>query len=222
MNTSVKKKKYSIDDLVDVMHKLRAPDGCPWDSVQTHESIRRDFLEECYEAVEAIDEKSPEMMREELGDVLLQVVFHSVIEEENGNFDFSDVVSDVAAKMIIRHPHVFGDKAVKNVDEVWSNWDAIKKETKGQSSDKEMLMSVSKAMPALMRGQKVVKKASKLGVEYSQNPQSDLKKLAEKENLDEKDLGQMLLLISEIAFKNSFDAEKSLYDETNRFIGQNF
>lgn len=222
MNTSVKKKKYSIDDLVDVMHKLRAPDGCPWDSVQTHESIRRDFLEECYEAVEAIDEKSPEMMREELGDVLLQVVFHSVIEEEKGNFDFSDVVSDVAAKMIIRHPHVFGDTAVKNVDEVWSNWDAIKKETKGQSSDKEMLMSVSKAMPALMRGQKVVKKASKLGVEYSQNPQSDLKKLAEKENLDEKDLGQMLLLISEIAFKNSFDAEKSLYDETNRFIGQNF
>ncbi len=222
MNTSVKKKKYSIDDLVDVMHKLRAPDGCPWDSVQTHESIRRDFLEECYEAVEAIDEKSPEMMREELGDVLLQVVFHSVIEEEKGNFDFSDVVNDVAAKMIIRHPHVFGDTAVKNVDEVWSNWDAIKKETKGQSSDKEMLMSVSKAMPALMRGQKVVKKASKLGVEYSQNPQSDLKKLAEKENLDEKDLGQMLLLISEIAFKNSFDAEKSLYDETNRFIGQNF
>lgn len=222
MNTSVKKKKYSIDDLLDVMHKLRAPDGCPWDSVQTHESIRRDFLEECYEAVEAIDEKSPEMMREELGDVLLQVVFHSVIEEEKGNFDFSDVVNDVAAKMIIRHPHVFGDTAVKNVDEVWSNWDAIKKETKGQSSDKEMLMSVSKAMPALMRGQKVVKKASKLGVEYSNNPQSDLKKLAEKENLNEKDLGQMLLLISEIAFKNSFDAEKSLYDETNRFIGQNF
>ncbi len=222
MNTSVKKKKYTIDDLVDVMHKLRAPDGCPWDSVQTHESIRRDFLEECYEAVEAIDEKNPEMMREELGDVLLQVVFHSVIEEEKGNFDFSDVVNDVAAKMIIRHPHVFGDTAVKNVDEVWSNWDAIKKETKGQSSDKEMLMSISKAMPSLMRGQKVVKKASKLGVEYSADPQSDLKKLAEKENLDEKDLGQMLLLISEIAFKNSFDAEKSLYDETNRFIGQNF
>ncbi len=222
MNTSVKKKKYTIDDLVDVMHKLRAPDGCPWDSVQTHESIRRDFLEECYEAVEAIDEKNPEMMREELGDVLLQVVFHSVIEEEKGNFDFSDVVNDVAAKMIIRHPHVFGDTAVKNVDEVWSNWDAIKKETKGQSSDKEMLMSISKAMPSLMRGQKVVKKASKLGVEYSADPQYDLKKLAEKENLDEKDLGQMLLLISEIAFKNSFDAEKSLYDETNRFIGQNF
>ncbi len=222
MNTSVKKKKYTIDDLVDVMHKLRAPDGCPWDSVQTHESIRRDFLEECYEAVEAIDEKNPEMMREELGDVLLQVVFHSVIEEEKGNFDFSDVVNDVAAKMIIRHPHVFGDAAVKNVDEVWSNWDAIKKETKGQSSDKEMLMSISKAMPSLMRGQKVVKKASKLGVEYSADPQYDLKKLAEKENLDEKDLGQMLLLISEIAFKNSFDAEKSLYDETNRFIGQNF
>ncbi len=222
MNTSVKKKKYTIDDLVDVMHKLRAPDGCPWDSVQTHESIRRDFLEECYEAVEAIDEKNPEMMREELGDVLLQVVFHSVIEEEKGKFDFSDVVNDVAAKMIIRHPHVFGDTAVKNVDEVWSNWDAIKKETKGQSSDKEMLMSISKAMPSLMRGQKVVKKASKLGVEYSADPQYDLKKLAEKENLDEKDLGQMLLLISEIAFKNSFDAEKSLYDETNRFIGQNF
>ncbi len=222
MDTSVKKKKYTIDDLVTVMHRLRAPDGCPWDSVQTHESIRRDFLEECYEAVEAIDEKSPEMMREELGDVLLQVVFHSVIEEENGNFDFSDVVNDVAAKMIIRHPHVFGDTAVKDVDEVWSNWDAIKKETKGQTSDKEMLYSVSKAMPALMRGQKVVKKASKLGVEYSADPKADLKKLAEKEEMGEEDLGKMLLLISEIAFKGGFDAEKSLYDETNRFIGQNF
>lgn len=222
MDTSVKKKKYTIDDLVTVMHRLRAPDGCPWDSVQTHESIRRDFLEECYEAVEAIDEKSPEMMREELGDVLLQVVFHSVIEEENGNFDFSDVVNDVAAKMIIRHPHVFGDTAVKDVDEVWSNWDAIKKETKGQTSDKEMLYSVSKAMPALMRGQKVVKKASKLGVEYSADPKADLKKLAEKEEMSEEDLGKMLLLISEIAFKSGFDAEKSLYDETNRFIGQNF
>ncbi len=221
MDTSVKKKKYTIDDLVTVMHRLRAPDGCPWDSVQTHESIRRDFLEECYEAVEAIDEKSLEMMREELGDVLLQVVFHSVIEEENGNFDFSDVVNDVAAKMIIRHPHVFGDTAVKDVDEVWSNWDAIKKETKGQTSDKEMLYSVSKAMPALMRGQKVVKKASKLGVEYSADPKADLKKLAEKEEMGEEDLGKMLLLISEIAFKG-FDAEKSLYDETNRFIGQNF
>lgn len=222
MDTSVKKKKYTIDDLVTVMHRLRAPDGCPWDSVQTHESIRRDFLEECYEAVEAIDEKSPEMMREELGDVLLQVVFHSVIEEENGNFDFSDVVNDVAAKMIIRHPHVFGDTAVKDVDEVWSNWDAIKKEIKGQTSDKEMLYSVSKAMPALMRGQKVVKKASKLGVEYSAEPKADLKKLAEKEEMSEEDLGKMLLLISEIAFKSGFDAEKSLYDETNRFIGQNF
>ncbi len=222
MDTSVKKKKYTIDDLVTVMHRLRAPDGCPWDSVQTHESIRRDFLEECYEAVEAIDEKSLEMMREELGDVLLQVVFHSVIEEENGNFDFSDVVNDVAAKMIIRHPHVFGDTAVKDVDEVWSNWDAIKKETKGQTSDKEMLYSVSKAMPALMRGQKVVKKASKLGVEYSADPKADLKKLAEKEEMGEEDLGKMLLLISEIAFKGGFDAEKSLYDETNRFIGQNF
>ncbi len=222
MDTSVKKKKYTIDDLVTVMHRLRAPDGCPWDSVQTHESIRRDFLEECYEAVEAIDEKSPEMMREELGDVLLQVVFHSVIEEENGNFDFSDVVNDVAAKMIIRHPHVFGDTAVKDVDEVWSNWDAIKKETKGQTSDKEMLYSVSKAMPALMRGQKVVKKASKLGVEYSADPKADLKKLAEKEEMSEQDLGKMLLLISEIAFKGGYDAEKSLYDETNRFIGQNF
>ncbi len=222
MDTSVKKKKYTIDDLVTVMHRLRAPDGCPWDSVQTHESIRRDFLEECYEAVEAIDEKSPEMMREELGDVLLQVVFHSVIEEENGNFDFSDVVNDVAAKMIIRHPHVFGDTAVKDVDEVWSNWDAIKKETKGQTSDKEMLYSVSKAMPALMRGQKVVKKASKLGVEYSADPKADLKKLAGKEEMGEEDLGKMLLLISEIAFKGGFDAEKSLYDETNRFIGQNF
>lgn len=159
MNVSVINRKYSMNDLIDILHKLRAPDGCPWDSVQTHESIRRDFLEECYEAVEAIDEQSVPMLREELGDVLFQVVFHSVIEEEKGNFDFSDVVDEVSAKMVQRHPHVFAD--VNGEEKVWADWDNIKKETKGQKSNKEMLQSITKAMPALMRAQKIVKKAKK-------------------------------------------------------------
>ena len=153
MNITLKNKdtKYTIDEFCQIIRKLRAPDGCIWDREQTHKSIRRDFLEECYEAVEAIDLENSDMLREELGDVLLQVVFHAIIEEEKGHFDFSDVIDDVAKKMVIRHPHVFGEVEVNNMDELLTNWDNIKKSQKGQQSDKELLLSISKAMPSLMR-----------------------------------------------------------------------
>ena len=212
---------YTIEDFLQIMRKLRAPDGCPWDREQTHKSIRRDFLEECYEAVEAIDSDDTELLREELGDVLMQVVFHSIMEEEKGGFNFNDVVNDVANKMVVRHPHVFGDIIVNNVDELLTNWDNIKKETKGQKSDKEMLLSVTPAMPALMRNQKIQKKSKKLGVTSFQNPKKALIELIDGE-INEENIGKMLSAVVSLALENGVDSEKSLFDETNRFIGINF
>ena len=219
----LQKNKYSINDFISVVHRLRAPGGCPWDMEQTHKSIRRDFLEECYEAIEAIDCEDPAMLREELGDVLLQVVFHCIIEEEENRFTFDDVVNDITEKMIVRHPHVFADTKVGGVDDVLTNWDSIKKETKGQKSDKEMLQSVSKAMPALMRNQKVQKKAGKLGVVLSASPKDALiAMLQEKDNFTMEEVGKLEALLVAVAAKSGADAEEVLSKETDSFIESNF
>ena len=161
----VGKSRYTLEDLKEIITILRAPDGCPWDREQDHKSIRRDFLEECYEAIEAIDTEDPVLLREELGDVLFQVAFHSELEREAGRFDLDDVISDVAAKMVQRHPHVFADVTADTTEQVLTNWDQIKRETKKQKSDREVLESVTPAMPALMRTQKVLKKAAKMGAD---------------------------------------------------------
>ena len=124
------KENYDVNDLVAIVQKLRAPDGCPWDKVQTHQSIRNDFIEEVYEAVEAIDEQDTAHLREELGDVLLQVVFHTVLEMEQQHFTLTDVAGDVCRKMILRHPHVFGHVVAETPEEVIKNWDEIKAEQK--------------------------------------------------------------------------------------------
>ena len=124
------KSKYNVDDLLSIMRILREPGGCPWDMEQTHESIKKNFIEETYEVVEAIDKKDKELLCEELGDVLMQVVFHAEMERENGSFDFSEVADGVCKKLIERHPHVFGDTEVSSTDEVLSNWDAIKSKSK--------------------------------------------------------------------------------------------
>ena len=219
----LQKNKYSINDFISVVHRLRAPGGCPWDMEQTHKSIRRDFLEETYEALEAIDCEDPAMLREELGDVLLQVVFHCIIEEEENRFTFDDVVNDITEKMIVRHPHVFADTKVGGVDDVLTNWDSIKKETKGQKSDKEMLQSVSKAMPALMRNQKVQKKAGKLGVVLSASPKDELiAMLQEKDNFTMEEVGKLEALLVAVAAKSGADAEEALSKETDSFIESNF
>ena len=160
------KEKYDIADMLNIMKILRSPDGCPWDKEQTHKSIRSCFIEETYEAVEAIDNDDPVLLKEELGDVLLQVLFHSQLESEQNSFDFSNVVDGIAKKMIVRHPHVFGDTIVTDSDEVLVNWDIIKKETKSQTTQTEVLQSVSKALPALMRSAKVQNKASKVGFDW--------------------------------------------------------
>ncbi len=158
------KTQFDIEDLRLILKILRAPGGCPWDREQDHKSIISSLIEETYEAVEAIEQSSNEMLREELGDVLLQVVFHTTIEEEAGNFSFNDAVTDECIKMIVRHPHVFGNVKADTSEEVLKNWDAIKAETKKQKSLGERLDSIAKTLPSLVRMQKVIHKTTKDGV----------------------------------------------------------
>lgn len=153
--------RYTIDDLRLIVSILRSTEGCPWDREQTHKSIIPGMIEESYEVVEAIECDSAEMLREELGDVLLQIVFHADIEREQGRFDFDDAVTDICRKMIVRHPHVFADVDAKTSDVVLDNWDKIKAKTKSQKDLGERLDSIAKPLPALVRTQKVIRKTAK-------------------------------------------------------------
>lgn len=157
------KNEYKFEDLLNIMEILRGKNGCPWDREQTHSSIRNSLVEETYEAVEAIDLNDREMLCEELGDVLLQVVFHAQIAKENGEFDINAVADGICKKLIVRHPHVFGDTSVNNSDDVIRNWDAIKYQTKKYDSLREQLDGVSKALPSLIRAQKLQKRADNAG-----------------------------------------------------------
>ncbi|MDD6312326.1 MAG: MazG family protein [Firmicutes bacterium] len=157
------KNEYKFEDLLNIMEILRGKNGCPWDREQTHSSIRNSLVEETYEAVEAIDLNNREMLCEELGDVLLQVVFHAQIAKENGEFDINAVADGICKKLVVRHPHVFGDTSVNNSDDVIRNWDAIKYQTKKYDSLREQLDGVSKALPSLIRAQKLQKRADNAG-----------------------------------------------------------
>ena len=150
------KPRYDMTDLAEITHILRSPGGCPWDQAQTHQSIRRNFLEEAYEACEALDNDDLELMKEELGDVLLQVVFHADIEKDRGRFDFDDVCDRVCKKLIFRHPHVFGGDTTKS-------WEDCKALEKGQTTVGEKLDAVARSLPALWRAEKLVNKAQKNG-----------------------------------------------------------
>ena len=160
------KTEYDVEDLRNIVKILRSEGGCPWDREQTHESIRREFIEEVYEVIEAIDEGSPEHLREELGDVLLQVVFHARIEEEQGHYDLNAVADGVCKKLILRHPHVFGNVEVADSAEVLQNWDKIKRVEKHQSTVTSSLESVARSLPALWRAEKLPKKAAKVGFDW--------------------------------------------------------
>lgn len=161
-----RKDKYNIEDLLHIMELLRGPGGCPWDAEQTHESIRKDFIEETYEVIEAINKNDKELLKEELGDVLLQVAFHTQIEKEENGFEFSDVCDGICKKLIERHPHVFGDINVSSTDEVLTNWDNIKRKSKGQKTQGSSMLKVPKELPALMRAQKIQSKAKKAGFDW--------------------------------------------------------
>ena len=165
---------YTFEDLVTVVELLRSEGGCPWDMEQTHKSIRNDFIEETYEVVEAIDTDDSTLLREELGDLLFQVLFHAQIEAEVDTFSIDNVIDEIAKKMIHRHPHVFGTVEVANSGEVLSNWEKIKTDEKQRNTLVDKLRAIPPMMPALMRASKVGKKA---GIEVDARPQDLLDKL---------------------------------------------
>lgn len=221
------KDKYDVKDLEEIVRILRAPGGCPWDREQTHESIRRNFLEEAYEAVEAIDEKSPEHLREELGDVLLQIVLHARMEEEAGNFDLDGVADGICKKLIYRHPHVFGDVQVSGTGEVLTNWEALKRAEKGQATTTDALSAVARSLPALWRAEKVQKKARKAGFDWP-DVSGALDKLSEEleelktavaqgSNIDE-ELGDLLFSAVNVSRFVKTDPEEALSRATDKFI----
>lgn len=159
------KERYDINDLIKIVEMLRDPvNGCPWDKVQTHLSIRKNFIEETYEAIEAIDLDDKELMQEELGDVLMQVMLHAQFEAEENVFDFADVVNGTAQKLVLRHPHIFAGYDNKTVDGVLQKWEEIKQQEKGQKTVTETLDAVPKSFPALMYAQKIQKRAKAGGL----------------------------------------------------------
>ncbi len=223
------KSRYSIDDLREIVRLLRSPGGCPWDKEQTHGSIRNDFLEEAYEAVEAIDLADSALLREELGDVLLQVVFHCVLAQEEQQFDFDDVCDEICKKLIIRHPHVFAQVQAEDTETVLRNWDAIKKETKGQETYADTLESVAKSLPALTRAQKVGKRAARAGMDFGDAAAAFDCVRAERAELQaaitdgdqemmEEELGDLLFSCVNTARHLDIDAEQALTKATNKFI----
>ena len=155
------RKKYNVSDLRRLIKILRSPEGCPWDIEQTHESIRCNFIEEAYEAAEAIDNGDTLHLREELGDVLTQVVFHADIESDAGRFDLDDVADATVRKLIYRHPHVFSSAVAETSDDVLVNWDELKRREKAQKTLFDELDAVARSLPALWRTEKVLKKADK-------------------------------------------------------------
>ena len=172
------KSRYDWDDLVEIIRILRAPGGCPWDGEQTHLSIRRDFLEETYEVLDALDRDDARDMCEELGDVLMQVIFHAQIERERGRFDVGDVIDGIAQKMVFRHPHVFANGKADTSDEVLVNWEILKRQEKGQRSTADAIEAVPHTLPSLWRAEKLQKKTAKAGFTY-QNTLDSLAKLEE-------------------------------------------
>lgn len=221
------KDRYSFDDLVLVVEVLRGEGGCPWDIEQTHKSIRKDFIEETYEVIEAIDTEDPVLLREELGDVLLQVTFHSQIEREEGRFDIHDVANDICVKLIHRHPHVFGEVKVSDSEEVLANWDKIKGVEKHRDTLTDKLRAIPPMLPALMRAQKVGKKASFFDFEtvdavfdklYEEIEEvREAMKRGEQADIDE-EIGDLLLTVTSLARKSKTDSELALTNATNKFI----
>lgn len=221
------KKKYNFDDLCMIMELLRSEGGCPWDREQTHESIRRDLIEETYEVIEAIDIKDPYLLREELGDLLLQVVFHARIEEEMGTFLMEDITTEICAKLIHRHPHIFGDVVAETSEKVLSNWDMIKNEEKQRETVTSRLRSVPPSLPALMKAAKVGKRASCfdfpdaasafMKIEEEKNEIAEILDLGDKEKLEE-EIGDLLFSVANFARKCGIDGELALNKATQKFV----
>lgn len=176
------KEKYTIEDLLEIVTLLRAPDGCPWDRAQTHETIKKSMIEEVYETIDAIDNNDDKMFANELGDLLLQIALHAVIAKERDAFDFSVILKEICDKLITRHTHVFGDVKAKDEKDALKTWEENKKKEKGQKSYSEIISDIPKGLPALMNAEKVQKKAKSSGFDW-QNTDDVFKKL--REEIDE-------------------------------------
>jgi len=224
-----KKDFYDINDLLEIMKILRSENGCAWDREQDHSSIQMNVLEEAYEVMEAIDANDPDLLKEELGDLLLQVVFHTQLEKEKGSFDFDGVCDGICKKLIYRHPHVFGNIHVDSSEEVLKNWDSLKSKSKGEETASERLNSVPKLLPALMRGEKVCKRAVNAGIkgdtaEFALEAVKNRVEMLENavsENVGiEENLGGLLLACCNLSNILKKESEKSLTMAINRFIMQ--
>lgn len=231
----------NFDELVNVMARLRAPGGCPWDREQTYASLAQYLLEETYETFEAIQEADQtgetHNLKEELGDVLLQVVFHSTIASERGDFTIDEVVRGVSEKLVLRHPHVFGDRNLETAADVLNNWDELKKAERAASGKIErekdsILDDVSKNFPALLEGLKISKKAAKVGFDWENteqifdklNEETSELKTAIAENKSEEiseEIGDLLFVIVNLARKLDVEPETAL-KKTNRKFRQRF
>jgi len=223
------KERYGINDLLNIMTLLRSPGGCPWDREQSHQSIRKNFIEETYEVVEAIDLEDSDMLREELGDVLLQVVFHTQMEAEKGSFGFDDVCDGICKKLISRHPHIFSDVEARTSAQVLRNWEEIKKQEKHQTTHTQALRSVPKVLPSLMRSEKVQSRAAKAGFDYPDTEwamgdlRSEVEELAQaigeqNPSAVEEELGDLLFAVVNVSRFVSVDAEHSLEQACDKFI----
>jgi tetrapyrrole methylase family protein/MazG family protein len=208
-------------ELVEVMRRLRGPDGCPWDLEQTHQSLGRHLLEEAHETLEAIDAEDPTRLREELGDLLLQVVFHAEMARQEGTFDIDDVAKGIVAKLIRRHPHVFGDAQVDSAAQVLVNWEHIKKEEKG---DHRVDEEIPRTLPALARAAKVQRRAAGTGFDWRTREGAMAKVKEELDELDQappdragEEVGDVLFAVAALARQLDVDPETALRKAVSRF-----
>ncbi len=225
------KDKYTIDDLIEIMARLREPDGCPWDRVQTHQSIKKSMIEETYEAIDALDFGDDKAFSNELGDVLLQVVFHAQIAKERGAFDFSDILYEICTKLITRHTHVFGEDKAGDAAEALTNWEKNKKKEKKIETYTGVLSDVPQYLPALMRAEKVQKKAKGFGFDWD-NIDPVYEKVYEEidevkeafKSGDEADIreeyGDLLFAVVNMGRFLGTDPETALTGATNKFISR--
>jgi len=228
---SSQKTNHNFSDLVDLMVRLRGDDGCPWDRRQTHETIRNCMIEEAYEVVDAIDKNDYELMVEELGDVLLQVVFHSRMAEENGIFDVGDVIEGICTKLIRRHPHVFGEEDIRTAEKVKDKWEEIKREEKAETMYFESMKRIPASLPALMKSVKIQKKAAKVGFDWDDvGPAFDKVKEETEELLEvlnkpvisrkraKEEIGDLIFSVVNVARFMKIDPEEALNYTVEKFI----
>ena len=219
----------NLENLIETVRILRSPQGCEWDRAQTHKSLKPNMLEEAYEAVDAIDDDNMENLKEELGDVLLQVLLHSQIADDNGCFNIDDVAFELNKKLIHRHPHVFGDAKVNSTEEILQNWDLLKKEEKKER--KSAMDGISKSQSALMSAQKISKRAVKTGFEWPDENSlyecimsefEEFKRAKtnnDKDNMEE-ELGDILFAVVNLARWNKLDAEQALLKSNKKFMNR--